>query len=94
MGPHTAQLIAAVLASRLHPQQAYRTCLGILGLAKRYTAARLEAACRYALPAGIHSYKGLHHILEVQLDRLTPTEPPPAVRSTDHGNLRGPAYYH
>jgi transposase len=93
IGPHTAQLISAVLASRLHPQQAYRTCLGILGLAKRYTAARLEAACRYALPAGLHSYKGLHHILEAQLDRLTPAEPPPVIRATEHANLRGPAYY-
>jgi len=94
VGPHTAQLIAAVLTSRLHPQQAYRTCLGILGLAKRYTAARLEAACRYALPAGIRSYKGLHHILDAQLDRLTPVETPPAVLTTDHANVRGPAYYH
>jgi transposase len=94
IGPHTTQLIGVVLAARAHPQQAYRTCLGILGLVKRYTAARLEAACRYALPAGIHSYKGLHHILEAQLDRLTPVEPPPVVRATDHVNLRGPAYYH
>ena len=94
IGPHTAELIAVVLAARVHPQQAYRTCLGVLGLAKRYTAVRLEAACRYALPSGIHSYKGLHHILEAQLDRLMPAEPPPAVRATDHANLRGPTYYH
>ncbi len=94
VGPHTAQLIGAVLAARVHPQQAYRTCLGILGLVKRYTAARLEAACHYALPAGIHSYKGLHHVLEAQLDRLTPAEPPPIAHPIDHANLRGPTYYH
>jgi len=45
------------------------------------------------LPAGIHFYKGLHHILEAQLDRLMPAEPPPAVRATDHANLRGATYY-
>ena len=93
IGSHTAQLIGTVLVSRVHPQQAYRTCLGILNLAKRYTAARLEAACRYALPAEIHSYKGLHHILEAQLDRLPLAEPTPDVPPTDHANLRGPAYY-
>jgi len=93
IGPHTAQLIGTVLGSRVHPQQAYRTCLGLLNLAKRYTAARLEAACRYALPAEIHSYKGLHHILEAQLDRLPPAEPMPDIPPTDHANLRGPAYY-
>ena len=47
------RLIAAVLETRRHPQQAYRSCLGILGLGKRYTNVRLEAACRRALPAGI-----------------------------------------
>jgi hypothetical protein len=56
IGPHTVQLIAAVLDARQHPQQAYRSCLGILGLAKRYSNARLEAACRRALPAGIRFY--------------------------------------
>jgi transposase len=94
IGPHTAQLIEAVLISRLHPQQAYRTCLGILSLAKRYSATRLEAACRYALPTEIRSYKGLHHILDAQLDRLTPTDPLPDLAPTDHANLRGSTYYH
>jgi transposase len=93
LGPHTAQLIAAVLEQRLHPQQAYRTCLGILGLAKRYTPARLEAACQRALPAGIRSYKGLRNLLDAQLDGL-PLPEPPVASLTDHANVRGPAYYH
>jgi transposase len=93
LGPHTAQLIAVVLELRGHPQQAYRTCLGILGLAKRYTPERLEAACRLALPAGIRSYKGLRNILEAHLDQVPPLEPVTA-SLRDHANLRGPAYYH
>lgn len=92
LGPHIAQLVAAVLGLRLHPQQAYRTCLGILGLAKRYTPERLEAACRRALPAGIRSYKGVRNILEAQLDQVPPQEPV-AASLRDHANLRGPAYY-
>ena len=93
LGPHTAQLIATILGLRLHPQQAYRTCLGILGLAKRYTPQRLEAACQLAWPAGIRSYKGVRNILDAQLDQLPPPELPTAPR-LDHANLRGPAYYH
>jgi transposase len=93
LGPHIAQLIVAILGLRLHPQQAYRTCLGILGLAKRYTAERLDAACQRALPAGIRSYKGLRNILDAQLDQLPPPEPA-AASLPDHANLRGPAYYH
>jgi transposase len=92
MGPHTKQLIAAVLESRRHPQQAYRSCLGILGLGKRYTNARLEAACRRALPAGIRSYKGIRNILENKLDQVE-REPPPATPLPAHANIRGEGYY-
>ncbi len=88
LGPHTAQLIAAVLGLRSHPKQSYRTCLSILGLAKRYTPQRLEAACQRAWPAGIRSYKGIRNILEAQLDQLPLPEPTVAALA-DHANLRG-----
>jgi len=92
MGPQTSQLIAAVLDGRYHPQQAYRTCLGILGLAKRYGNSRLEAACQRAFSAGIRSYKGVHNILKHKLDQLeveqSPVTPLPA-----HANIRGQNYY-
>jgi len=92
IGPHTAQLVQALLDSRKHPQQAYRSCMGILRLAKRYGEDRLEAACRRALPAGIHSYKGVKNILDAKLDQVEPEEPATVV-PTDHENIRGQAYY-
>jgi transposase len=92
IGPHTSQLIAAMLESRRHPQQAYRSCLGILGLGKRYTNERLEAACRRALPAGIRSYKGIHNILKNKLDQLEADAPPGAPMPT-HAQIRGESYY-
>ena len=92
LGPQTQQLIQAVLDSRRHPQQAYRSCLGILRLGKRYTAVRLEAACRRALPAGIRSYKGLANILENHLDQVPFDAAPPAVLA-EHANIRGETYY-
>jgi transposase len=92
VGPHTSQLIAAVLEARRHPQQAYRSCLGILGLGKRYTNDRLEAACRRALLAGIRSYKGIRNILENNLDQLE-LEQPPAEPLPAHANVRGETYY-
>ena len=81
-----------LLASRQHPQQAYRSCLGLLRLASRYGAERLEAACRRALPAGIHSYKGIKNILDAKLDQVDPEEPAP-VAPTVHENIRGHTYY-
>ncbi|HSG17295.1 MAG TPA: IS21 family transposase [Anaerolineae bacterium] len=92
IGPHTGQLIAAVLDARRHPQQAYRSCLGILGLAKRYTDTRLEAACHRALLAGIRSYKGVRNILDNKLDQLE-LEQPPAAPLPTHANVRGESYY-
>ena len=50
VGPHTATLITTVLGSRRHPQQALRSCLGILRLANSYGDARLEAAARWPSP--------------------------------------------
>jgi len=92
IGPQTRALIERVLASRRHPQQAYRTCLGVLGLAKRYSQQRLEAACARALPAGIRSYKGLKNILDTHLDQV-PLEEPASMSLDPHANIRGPSYY-
>ena len=93
IGPQTAQLVQALLGSRKHPQQAYRSCLGLLRLAKRYGEERLEAACRRALPAGIRSYKGVKNILDAKLDQVE-SEEPSAVVPTAHENIRGQSYYH
>jgi transposase len=93
IGPQTAQLVQALLASRKHPQQAYRSCLGVLRLGKRYGEDRLEAACGRALPAGICSYKGVKNILDAKLDQVEAEEPSAVVPET-HGNVRGQAYYH
>ena len=93
IGPQTARLVQALLESRKHPQQAYRSCLGILRLAKRYGEDRVEAACRRGFPAGICSYKGVKNILDAKLDQVESEEPSTVVPKTHH-NVRGQAYYH
>jgi transposase len=45
IGSDTAALVEIVLRSRPHPEQGFRSCIGILGLCKRYSAERLDAAC-------------------------------------------------
>jgi len=84
--------VQVLLDSRQHPQQAYRSCLGLLRLGSRYGEERLEAACRRALPAGIHSYKGVKNILDAKLDQVELNEPSAVVPDT-HENIRGQAYY-
>ena len=93
-GPATAELVSTILASRRHPQQGFRSCLGILRLAKTYTEARLEAACLRALRLGAHSYKSIESILKHKLDQQPLPEPPQATLSIDHDKLRDPDYFH
>jgi transposase len=93
-GPATAQLVATILASRAHPLQGFRSCLGIMRLGKSYGDDRLEAACARALVLQAHSYKSVASILRHGLDQqpLTPDRvSPPAIL---HPNIRGPHYYH
>ncbi len=92
IGEQTGVLVSRVLDGRRHPEQAYRSCLGILGLAKRYSPERLEAACTRANSAGIRSYKGVHNILKHQLDQV-PLDPTPATPLPSHANIRGEHYY-
>ncbi|MEZ5489317.1 MAG: IS21 family transposase [Gammaproteobacteria bacterium] len=93
-GPATEKLIQTVLGSRKHPQQAYRSCLGILRLSKPYGDERLEAACRRALTLGSCRYKSIESILKHRLDEQ-PLEAQQELALPDtHDNIRGPAYYH
>lgn len=93
IGDDTYHLVCAVLTRRPHPQQAYRSCLGILRLAKKVGNDRLNAACRRALVAHIYSYRGIANILDNQLDRL-PLDPPSTTPQPAHANIRGDGYYH
>jgi len=92
IGPATGQLVAAVLARRPHPEQGYRSCLGLLRLSQQYPPARLEAACARGLALRATSYKSVLSILRTGLDQqaLVPTPTPPA---RVHAHVRGPAYY-
>jgi transposase len=94
IGPQTAALVTAILADRPHPEQGYRSCLGILRLAKRYDPARLEAACARALAAGARSYRHVDAILKRGLDRVVAAEPEAAALTVPHENIRGRDYYH
>jgi transposase len=92
-GAATAGMVDAMMQKRVHPQQAFRSCLGVMGLAKKYGADRLEAACRRGLLHGAVSYRSVKSILETRLDQEAS---PPAETSAPlpvHVNIRGADYY-
>ena len=68
IGDDTAALVEIILRSRPHPEQGFRSCIGILGLAKRYDAERLDAACARALALGTRSYASVATILKNRQD--------------------------
>jgi transposase len=93
VGPSTGQLVEAILAAKRHPEQGYRSCLGILRLAKTYPPERLEAAARRCLRARAYNFQSMDSILKNQLDRLPLPGDPPVQSAVDHDNIRGSGYF-
>ncbi len=90
LGIHVGTVINTILSSKKHPEQAYKTCLGILKLTDKYDSNRLNSACEKAIEFNYISYKGIKYILENDLDNYQEQllQPLPA-----HNNIRGQHYY-
>ncbi len=93
VGPSTGQLVESILAAKRHPEMGYRSCLGILRLAKTYPAERMEAAARRCLLARAYNCQSMDSILKNQLDRLPLPADAPARPGIDHDNIRGAGYF-
>ena len=93
VGPSASALVDIILRERPHPEQGFRSCIGIIRLAKIYGRQRLDAACERALDIGTRSYKSVKSILQNSLDRKRPEKAAdePAIV---HDNIRGRNYYH
>ncbi len=92
IGQSAAQTVEYILTSRGYPEQGYRSCLGILRLAKRYSPERLERACKRAVAIRGMSYRTIESILKNGLDKseLPETGLQPAIA---HENIRGSSYF-
>jgi transposase len=93
IGPNAAALVEVILREKRHPEQGFRSCLGIVRLAGRFERARVEAACERALAVGTRSFRSVKSILDTKLDRKRPEKAAdgPAIV---HANIRGPTFYH
>jgi len=92
IGELTVELVSHIFSSRRHPEQGYRSCLGLMRLESRYGKERMEAAAKRALFFGYYSYKGVKNILEAGLDQVELEEPVGIMRKI-HPNIRGTDYY-
>lgn len=95
VGPSTCALCEAILRDRHHPEWGFRSCLGLLRLAKKYGNERLEKASARALCVGARSYRHVKTILQHNLDQAPlPAPERPAESGAMHENVRGRDYYH
>ena len=95
IGPHTALLFERIMNDKPHPEMGYRGCLGIIRLATKYSAQRVEAAAERALLTGACRYKSVESILKNSLDQvpLPPSLQPPSSLPSPHDNIRGSEYF-
>ncbi len=92
-GSATAKLVETILSTRPHPEQGFRSCLGLLRLGKKYSPERLEAASIRAVHIKAYSYKSVKSILETGFDRTPITEQKEVTPPTYHDNIRGKEYF-
>jgi len=98
VGPSTGAVVEKILESNRHPEQGYRSCLGLIRLAGKYSATRLEAASKRALLLNVCSYRSIRSMLASQLDQQDPPVPD-AGGGTEvasplmHDNVRGAEYF-
>jgi len=90
IGPQTTKLIKATLKSRRYPEQAYRTCLGILNFAQKYDVQMLEKACQAVYEIKAFSYQAVKQELNLLYKQAEPT----MIKTLPtHKNIRGADYY-
>ncbi len=94
-GEFTAKLAEKIMESRRHPEQGFRSCMGLIRLEKTYGENRLNSACHRALVIQAHSYKSVESILKRKLDQLAlpGNDTTNSVTATKHEYVRGGDYF-
>ena len=94
IGPATIALFEAIMTAKPHPEQGFRSCLGILSLVKSYGPERIEAAAKRGNDIRATTYGSIKSILQNGLDRAFAKPTMPDAAPIRHANIRGPGYYH
>src|SRR6266699_3753617 len=94
IGPAAIALVEAIMKAKPHPEQGFRSCLGIMRLVRTYGIARVEAASRRGNDIGATTYGSIASILKTGLDRAYANSKAPDGPPIRHANIRGRGYYH
>ena len=91
-GAKTGEFIKTMIAAKPFPQQAFRACLGLLRLSKRFGNERLEKACARALAIGATRYQQVEAILKNNMENVSDIDHT-LTHTSSHTNIRGAQYY-
>lgn len=107
IGPKAGHLVEKILETKVHPEQGFRSALGIIRLEKKYGKARVELACGKALEVGANTYRFVAEVLKNNMDfaerNFDYSPMPPAIDPETKEeqlallgaeNIRGSKYYH
>lgn len=92
VGPNVKKLAQNVLSGKKYPEQAYRTCIGIINLERKYGNKRVDRACGRALSFKLFNYRAVKNILDKGLDKID-EEKVYEQKLPLHQNIRGAGYY-
>ena len=94
IGPAAIALVEAIMKAKPHPEQGFRSCLGIMRLVRTYGSERVEAASRRGNDIGATTYGSIKSILQNGLDKAYANSKAPDGPPIRHANIRGRGYYH
>lgn len=94
IGPNTLWAISSILESKSLIEQTYNACLGLLGLAKKYSKERLEKACSKAQTTHRVNYGIIKNILQNNMDKAPDKDPELPFNMPQHDNIRGAQNYY
>ncbi|MEA2106571.1 MAG: IS21 family transposase, partial [Bacteroidota bacterium] len=93
IGPEVQEFVTALLDSRKHPEQAYKSCMGLLSLAKKHEPDDFIKACKKALALNCLQYKFVKNVLQNKAFDMSGEEQMELFRISEHENLRGKGHF-
>ena len=93
IAPIVQNYITRILDTATYPEQAYRSCIGILSNEKKVGKERLVKAIERATFYGAYNYTIIKNILQAGLDRMPLEEEGRQPSLPFHDNLRGANHY-
>lgn len=92
IGENCKAYIVKILDKKQHPEQSYKSCLGVLHLTKKVGNTRLDKACKRASNYGAYNYNIIERILKKGWDNLD-EQIEQEIEMPSHDNIRGGHYY-